>query len=121
MTDPSRAPAPAGDDDWLDRALAESARDHAAAYVDDDGFTARVMRALPPRAALPAWRKPAVAALWAVAGVGLAYAVPGVAVDVAGETLRLLAAKPFALSEIAALLALAGAGMWTAAYLAWKS
>ncbi len=38
--------------DWLDPLLVAGRDD----YVDDDGFTARVMDALPAPAALPAWR-----------------------------------------------------------------
>ena len=36
-------------EDWLDRKLRE-----AAPYIDDDGFTARVMEAIPAPLALPA-------------------------------------------------------------------
>ena len=108
-------------DDWLDRALADSAREHSDAYIADDGFTARVMNALPaPVAALPSWRKPALGALWAAAAIGLAFALPGAATDVAREAFRLFAAKPFSLSEIGAVLAVAGAGMWASAYYAWR-
>ena len=121
MTERRDATASSGADDWVDRALAESAREHSAAYIDDAGFTARVMHELPPPLALPAWRKPALAALWAAAGMGLAYLAPGMAADVARETLRLVAAKPFSLVEIATLVAIAGAAMWGAAYLTWKA
>ena len=55
-------------DDWLDDVLRADGREHRADYLDDEGFTARVMSALPAVAALPAWRKPALAALWAGAG-----------------------------------------------------
>jgi hypothetical protein len=116
-----RRESPASPDDWLDRLLADDAREHADLYIADDGFTARVMAALPAAAALPAWRKPALTVLWTAAGAGLALAVPGIAVDVAREAFKLLAAKPFSLSEMAAVLLMAGAGMWTAAYVTWKS
>jgi hypothetical protein len=115
-----RLESPGSTDDWLDRALTDNAREHADLYIPDDGFTARVMTALPAAVALPAWRKPALTALWAAAGVGLAITVPGIAVDVAREAFKLLAAKPFALSEIAAVLLMAGAGMWSTAYFTWK-
>ena len=107
-------------DDWLDRALIDDARDDAARYIADDGFTVRVMDALPAPVALPAWRKPALVALWAAAGLGIAYTLPATALDVAREAFKLFAAKPFSLSEIAALLAVAGAGMWTTTYLTWR-
>lgn len=107
---------PAGDDDWLERALLDDAREAAAGHVDDAGFTARVMAELPPPvAALPAWRKPAVTALWAAAGLGLAYALPGAVVDVTREAFRLFAAKPFAVSEVLAVVALLGIGTWSTA------
>ena len=65
------------------------------------------MTALPAPIVAPAWRKPAVTALWGIAAVGLAFALPGAAVDVAREAFKLFSAKPFALSEIAAVLAVA--------------
>ena len=111
------AAAPA---DWLDRLLADSARDYTDAYIADDGFTARIMHALPAPDIPPAWRKPAVMALWGAAAVGVAFALPGAAFDVAREAFRLFAAKPFALSEIAAVLVVAGLGTWTTAFVAWK-
>ena len=64
-------------DDWLDAALRADGREHRADYLDDDGFTARVMAELPAPATLPAWRKRALIALWAAAGVGIAVALPG--------------------------------------------
>ena len=45
-------------DDWLDATLAADAREHGASYLDDRGFTARVMAALPAPLAVPRWRKP---------------------------------------------------------------
>jgi len=53
-------------------------------------------------------------------GVGLAFALPGVVVDVAREAFKLFAAKPFSLSEVAVVLALLGMGTWTTAIVAWK-
>ena len=114
---PGKDTAPA---DWLDRVLADDARDHVSDYLADDGFTARVMATLPAPIAPPAWRKPVLATLWGVAAVGLALALPGAAVDVARETFKLLAAKPVTLYEIAAVLAVAGLGSWTTAIYAWK-
>ena len=105
--------------DWLDRLLVDEAavsRD----YIDDAGFTASVMARLPAPASLPAWRKPAVTVLWAAVGLGLAFTLPNAAVDVAREAFKLFAAKPFALSEVLAAIALAGAGLWTTAIVAWK-
>ncbi|MEO5764048.1 MAG: hypothetical protein ABIR52_01960 [Casimicrobiaceae bacterium] len=106
--------------DWLDSLLADDAREHAGDYLADDGFSARIMAALPTPAEVPAWRRPAVTALWGVAIVGLAFALPGAAVDVAREAFKLFSAKPFSLSEVAAVLAVAGLGTWSSAYYAWK-
>jgi hypothetical protein len=105
--------------DWLDRLLVEEAA-ASRDYIDDAGFTASVMARLPAPASLPAWRKPAVTVLWAAVGLGLAFTLPNAAVDVAREAFKLFAAKPFALSEVLAVIALAGAGLWTTAIVAWK-
>jgi hypothetical protein len=96
--------------DWLDDALRADRDD----CIADDGFTARVMHALPASVAtLPAWRKPAVIALWVVAAVALAFAAPGAMLEVARAAYRLLATVPVSLSGIAtaaaALIALTGA------------
>ena len=100
------------DHDWLDHIL--SADDD---YIADDGFTARVMSALPAPAALPKWRKPAVAALWGVAAVGLAVAAPGAMVDVGREAYRLLATVPVSIAGLAtAMLAVVAATGAAAAY-----
>ena len=103
-------------DTWLEQALAVDGAAHRDAYIDDDGFSARVMSALPAAAALPRWRRPALAGLWTIAGVGIASAVPGTMFDVAREAFRLLSARPFALSEIVAALLVVGlaTGMGTA-------
>jgi hypothetical protein len=115
-------PAVARDDDWLDAALAADAREHAYLYVDDQGFTARVMAALPaPAAVMPRWRKPAIAALWVAAAAGAATVVPGIVLDVGREAFRLLAAQPVSLPQIAAALAAAGIVTWSAAAWALRS
>jgi len=91
---------------------------HTNDYIDDAGFTARVMQTLPAIGALPAWRRPAVAALWLIAGLLLAVALPGVAFDVARAAYKLFVARPFALSTIAFIVVAFGAASWTAAALA---
>jgi hypothetical protein len=93
----SQTGVPPAGEDWLDRALRAEADD----YVADNGFTARVMDALPPPAAPPAWRRRALTALWAVAGIALAFSLPGAVTDVTREVFRLLAAQPVSLSGIA--------------------
>jgi len=106
------------DDDWLDAALSADGREHRAAYLDDAGFTARVMAALPAPAALPAWRKPAVALLWAAAGVGIAVALPGAVTDVSREVLRVILGHAVSFTGIAAGIAALCAATWVAAALA---
>jgi hypothetical protein len=96
------------DGDWLDAALAAEGRDHRDQYVHDDGFTARVAAALPPPDTAPAWRRPALVALWAVAGIGAAMALPGTLTDVAREVYRIVGAHPVAISELVAGIALLG-------------
>lgn len=93
------------DDDWLEAALAAQAADHRAEHVDDGGFTLRVIDALPQPVALPAWRRHAIVALWAVAGVGAAFALPGAVFDVAREMFRLVGAHSMSVSGIVAALA----------------
>ena len=114
---PATSPQSAADD-WLDRLLADDAAEHAGAYLPDDGFTARVMSALPAADALPAWRRPAVAARWVAAAALLAPALPAAALDVARETFRLFAAQPFSLSSIAFGIATVGIATWTGAAVA---
>ena len=99
-------------DDWLDRALRADAVAHRSEYVPDDGFTARVLAKLPAAPSLPAWRKPAVVALWALAGAGTALALPDLYANVLREGLR-LAAQPFLLPQLAAAGVLLGAASWT--------
>jgi len=101
-------------DDWLDAGLRENGREHRAGYLADCGFTARVMAMLPAPAALPAWRKPALAALWTAAGVGIALALPGAYADIAREFLRLVIGHPVSFAQIAAGVLALGIGSWAA-------
>ena len=119
MTHDPQPPSTTADaDDWLDGLLAADATEHRAGYVADDGFTARVMAKLPaPMLALPAWRKPALIALWVVATMALAIAMPGAVLEVGRSAYRLLAAQPVSLSGIAgAALAMIGLTWAAAAY-----
>jgi hypothetical protein len=109
-------PDPREADDWLEQALRGDAREHRDGYVDDAGFTARVMAALPAAMEiLPRWRRPAVAAIWAAAAAGMAVALPGVALDIGREAYRLLAAQPLSLAQVGVTLAVLGIGTWAAA------
>ena len=108
-------------DDWLERALGEEGRDHRAGYLPDEGFTARVAASLPPPATLPAWRRPAVAALWTVAAAGVALALPGAVADVAHQVTRLLGTQPVSLANLATGIVALGLASWAAAAYALKS
>lgn len=100
---------PAYADDWLERALAGDASEHRALHVDDAGFTARVMAALPVPLAAPRWRKPVEWALWGAAGTAIAASLPGLATDVAREMFRILASQPVSLPYVAAAVLAVGA------------
>jgi hypothetical protein len=73
---------------------------------------------LPAADALPAWRQPAVIALWLVAAALLAITLPGTAQEVAREAFKLFAARPFSLSTVALVLAAMGIATWTGAAMA---
>ena len=101
--------------DWLDGLLADDGLAHRDGYIADEGFTARVMQALPAPFAAPAWRRPVVVALWGCAAAALAVAAPTALLDVAREAYRLLAAQPVSLSGIGTATLVLGAGFWGAA------
>lgn len=120
MTDRT-LPANDHDDDWLDAVLRADGREHRAARVDDAGFTARVMASLPAApvpVALPAWRRRALAVLWACAGIGIALALPGAVVDVTHEVLRVIVGQPVSFAGIAAGVVALGVATWGAAAVA---
>lgn len=100
------------DDDWVEALLRAEATADAGEYVPDDGFTERVMHAIPAPVALPAWRKPVLVALWTVAATGLAMALPGAVKDVAYDALNLLAAYSFSLRDVALGVAGIAAASW---------
>lgn len=105
-------------DDWLDGLLRADGRQHRADYLDDGGFTARTMDALPAPAALPVWRRPAHTFLWAAAGLGIAVALPGAVTDVAHEVLRVILGQSVSFTGIAAGVVALGVAAWAAAALA---
>ena len=115
-------PAVPSDTDWLEVALRHDAREHLSSYVDDQGFSARVMSALPaPVVSLPRWRRPALVALWSAAAAGAAFALPGIALDVGREAFRVLAAQPVSLPQIAGALLAVGVVTWSGAAWALRS
>ena len=105
-------------DDWLERALRVGAAEHRADHVDDAGFAARVMAALPAPLAAPRWRKPVEWALWGVAGTAIAASLPGLATDVAREMFRVLASQPISLPHVAAAIVAVGLATFGGAALA---
>jgi hypothetical protein len=59
-------------EDWLDRKLRE-----AAPYIDDDGFTARVIASLPAVQPEPRWLRALIVLGLALLGTGVAYVIGG--------------------------------------------
>ncbi|HEY2967457.1 MAG TPA: hypothetical protein VGK75_03730 [Casimicrobiaceae bacterium] len=101
------------DNGWLEQALKADAREHAAAYVADDGFTAKVMAQLPAAATLPAWRRPVLALLWLIAGSAVAVALPELFYDVFRGLVAMVVGQPLTLSRIAVVVIVLGATMWS--------
>ena len=118
MNDRPRSAADAGDD-WLEAVLRAEGAAHREEYVHDAGFTAKVMAALPTPVALPAWRRPALTLLWALLGLGIALALPGVVVDVLRDALRdvlrVLLGQSVSLTGIGAAVVAMVVAAWAAA------
>ena len=102
-------------DDWLESALKAAGEAHRAEYLDDAGFTAKVMGALPAPTALPAWRRPALALLWALLGLCIAFALPGFVVDVVRDVLRVVLGQSVSLAGIGAAVIAMVVAAWAAA------
>lgn len=110
MNDPKHEPNLDHDDEWIESMLRADAHAHDGDYLADDGFTARVMQALPASVTLPAWRKPLLAGMWGAAGVGLAVVLPDTLRDAAQDVIRFVVTQHFSLRDIGvAVLAVAGA------------
>ncbi|MFI4951707.1 MAG: hypothetical protein ACHP7M_01075 [Burkholderiales bacterium] len=105
-------------EDWLDGALEAAGREHRAGYIADEGFTARVIGCLPVAPTLPAWRRPAIAALWLLGGAAAMVALPGAFDNAFRGAVALIVARPFHLADIAVMLALCGAAAWGALFYA---
>jgi len=118
MTDRPTAADDTGDD-WLNAALRQDGARHRSDYLDDGGFTARVMAKLPAAATLPAWRKPVLAAIWAAAGLGVVVALPGTAADMVHEIVRVFL-HPVSTAQIVAGVSMLGIATWAAAAFALK-
>ena len=111
----------AATDDWLEEALIADGREYRADYLSDDGFTARVMTALPAPVTLPRWRMPVIFLLWTCAAISIATVLPGLATDVTRELLHLVGAHRISLSGIATGLLALGAATWAAAAIVLRS
>jgi hypothetical protein len=106
------------DDLWLEQALKSDAQAHAAAYVSDDGFTAKLMARLPTPAVLPAWRRPVIALLWLVAGGAAVALLPDLFYSLFSGVIAVLVGQPMLTwSNLAvALIVLCGATWSTLVY-----
>lgn len=102
-------------DDWLDAALRADAQEHAAHYIADAGFTAKLIGRLPTAAAtVPQWRRPVVALLWLALGTAAAVALPGWLDEVFRRIVDLMAGHPPTVTTVAAAITLVGALSWSA-------
>ena len=104
----------AAGDDWLEQALRADAHDHAAHYLADDGFTARVLAHLPQPALLPAWRRPVVALLWLVLAIAAALALPAWFDDAFRSFAALVVGHRFGFADVAVILTVLGVATWSA-------
>jgi hypothetical protein len=111
MSDRVHTTADAADDDWLEQALRGAAHDHAD-YISDDGFTAKVMHALPAPVALPGWRRPALVALWGTAGLGAMATLPQVVPELTYSLLRTLSTQSITLTQIGTAIVALAAASW---------
>ena len=100
------------DGDWLEQALRAEGRDHRAAYIADDGFTAAVIGRLPRPVIVPAWRRAAVAVLWLVAAVAAILIVPGVFDQAFRGAVAIFVGHRMGFADIAGLLMLVAAMTW---------
>jgi hypothetical protein len=108
-------------DDWLDDVLRDAGRVHREEYIADDGFTRSVMAKLPEAAALPAWRRPAVALLWVLAVGGVMVALPGVFEDLFRGAMAVFTGHRLGLPDIGAALVLFGGVAWSTLLYAMRS
>jgi hypothetical protein len=107
------------DDDWLEQALRADAREHAASYLPDDGFTAQVLGGLPPRpAALPSWRRPVLWTLWAIVAIAVIAALPIWFEDVFSSMAATFVGQRLRFSDVAVLLTLLGGVTWSTLFFA---
>ena len=99
-------------DDWLDDVLRAEAHD-SAHYIGDDGFTAKVMAALPAAHWTPAWRKPLIVAAWALVAVAALVAVPGAAEHLLRGIAALIFGQRLSVPDIAAAIVVLVIATWS--------
>jgi hypothetical protein len=103
------------EDDWLDAALRADGEAHRDEYLDDGGFTARIMAALPAPVALPAWRRPVLLVLWAARRVGIGVRAAGRRARRHLRRDRLVVGQSVSLSGMCAALVAIAVATWAAA------
>jgi hypothetical protein len=109
------------DDDWLEQALRAQGAEHRSSYINDDGFSSRVLAALPAPATLPAWRTPALVMLWLVAGIAVALMIPGWFESMFRGAVAIFVGHRVSLAELGAGLLVMGALTWGALLYAARS
>jgi hypothetical protein len=110
------------DDLWLEQALKSDAQAHAAGYVPDDGFTAKLMARLPTPAVLPAWRRPVIALLWLVAGGAVVALLPDLFYSLFSGIATLLVGQPMLTwSNLAVALIVLGGATWSTLFYAMRA
>jgi len=103
--------------DWLDDVLRADAHDRAD-YIGDDGFTARVMAALPAGRWTPAWRKPLILAAWACVALAALIAVPGIADRLLRGIAALIFGHRLSVTDVGAVLAMLVIATWSGIFFA---
>jgi hypothetical protein len=109
------------DNDWLDDMLRDAGREHRSDYLADDGFTQRVMTRLPEPATLPAWRRPAVALLWALGIGAVMFSLPGLFEQLFRGAMAALVGHRLGVPDVAVALVLVGGATWSTLIYAMRS
>jgi hypothetical protein len=100
------------DRDWLEQALRDDGRAYRSEYVADDGFSLRVLQALPRAVTAPAWRKPILALMWTGAAIAALLAIPGLFDDVFRGAVAMFVGHRLGIGDIAGLVIALGTATW---------
>jgi len=100
------------DGDWLEQALRADGHAYRSAYVADDGFSLRILQALPRAVTPPAWRKPVLALMWTGAEIAALLAIPGLFDDVFRGAVAMFVGHRLGIGDIAGLVIALGAATW---------